>query len=144
LYYNHVNLDKNDNFSKTFWLCNRQGYGIIQIKNRITCGEKWKGRERKRMQESWPINAAYVWVQPMSTYLVSCIKNCLVNCVIYHEYLAKTTHTHWQLVMMLKCKTHVPRSLCKQYLKPKKLTKNIICKGFFKCLWHTQTIFQLL
>ncbi len=63
MYYNNVNLDDNDNFSKTFWLCNRQwGYGIIQIKNRITCGEKWKGRERKRMEEGWPINVAYVWV----------------------------------------------------------------------------------
>jgi hypothetical protein len=63
LYYNHVNLDNNDYFSETFWACNRQlGYEIIQIKNRITYGEKWKGRERKSAQKGWPINVAYVWM----------------------------------------------------------------------------------
>jgi hypothetical protein len=59
------------------------------------------------------------------------------------QKLHTRAHTHWQLVMLLKCKTHVPRSSSKQYLKPKKLTKNTICKGFFKFLWHTQNIFEL-
>jgi hypothetical protein len=67
---------------------------------------EWKDKERKWVQEGWLINVAYVWMQPLSTYLVSCLRNCLFNCVIYHEYPTKTTHTHthWQLVMMLKCK----------------------------------------